>query len=58
MLGASAAAVELGRALRQAPAVAIHGIAVEALAADPVARSARQPQRAPGEPGANASGPA
>ena len=31
------ATVEFARALRQAPAVAIYGIAVEALAADPVA---------------------
>ena len=32
------AAVEFGRALRQAPAVAIHRIAAEALEADPVAQ--------------------
>lgn len=32
------AAVEFGRALRQAPAVAIYRIAVEALEADPVAQ--------------------
>jgi len=32
------AAVELGRSLRQAPSVAIHRIAAEALEADPVAR--------------------
>lgn len=33
------ATVEFARALRQAPAVAIHGIAVEALDADPVAQA-------------------
>lgn len=32
------ATIEFARALRQSPAVAIHGIAVEALAADPVAQ--------------------